>query len=361
MKITVTTENFLAALSDVKRVAPSETVNIVADKKSVTLTASSTGATIVVLVEGAKVGDKGHCSVPVATLEGVLKKRKDVVFELDGEELKFKAGTATGYAGKLTTVPYQEVKIGKEESPLKMDEETLAKISEVIASVTLTSVNLKKQDILPICMKFSPDGIEASCASRNHMAYAHHKKKTFKKTQEFCIEPSIIPIIEAVSKKATYSLAVTDNSVYAENERFQIRFVTQQFDRFVKLEVVKGFLKGREKAEATIKTKTDDITATFQNMISLYEQNSFIEVVCKDGKLKVSTKTKFGACSENVPGEMKGSFKKPYGVHPKVFEDIMNKCKANTIKLGFHGGVSISMEQSKNDTTYVYSCSTSKL
>lgn len=361
MKITVTTQDFLAALADVKRVAPSETVNIIADKKSVTLMASSTGATIAVHVVGAKVGDKGHCCLPVAQLEGVLKKRKEVVFELDGEELKFKAGTATGYAGKLTTMPYAEIKLGKEEDPLKMDEEVLAKISEIISNVALTSVNLKKQDILPICMKFSKDGIEASCASRNHMAYAHYKKKSFKKEHEFCIEPSIIPIIEAVSKKTTYSLAVTDNSVYAENERFQIRFVTQQFDRFVKLEVVKEFIRSREKAEVSVKTKTDDITATLQNMISLYEPNSFIEVSYKDSKLKVATKTKFGSASENVVGELKGSFKKPYGVHPKVFEDIMNKCKASSIKLGFHSGSSISMEQSKNDTTYIYSCSTSKL
>lgn len=361
MKVKVSTESFISALKDVQRVAPAEAINIVADKKTLTLSASSTGASISVVVEGAKVEEKGHCAVPVATLEGVLKKRKEVVFELEKEELKFKAGTATGYAGKLTTVPFQEVKIETEESTLKLDEETLAKISEIIAHVALNSVNLKKQDILPICMRLSSEGIEASCASRNHMAYAHFKKTTFKKAQEFCIEPSILPLIESVSKKAKYKLAVTENSVFAENEKFQIRFVTQQFDRFVKLDAVKTFLNSRAKAEATVKTKTEDVTATFQNMISLYEQNSFIEVTCKDGKLKVSTKTKFGAASEGIPGETKGGFKKPYGVHPKVFEDLMNKCKANTIKLGFYDGASISLEQVKSDVTYMYSCSTSKL
>lgn len=361
MKVKVTTEHFINALKDVQKVAPSETINITADKKTLSLSASSTGASISVVVVGAKVESKGHCAVPVATLEGVLKKRKDVVFELAKDELQFKAGSATGYAGKLTTVPYQEVKIEKEESTLKLDEETLSKISEIISHVALNSVNLKKQDILPICMRLSEDGIEASCASRNHMAYAHYKKKTFKKAHEFCVEPSILPLIESVSRKAAYKLAVTDNSVFAEGENFQIRFVTQQLDRFVKLETVKEFLKSRPKAEATVKAKTEDVSSSFQNMLSLYEQNSFIEVTCKDNTLKVATKTKFGAASEGIKGETKGGFKKPYGVHPKVFDDLLIKCKASTIKLGFHDGSAISIEQSKADVNYSYSCSTSKL
>ncbi len=361
MKVKVTTESFINALKDVQKVAPSETINITASSKALTLSSSSTGASICVIVSGAKVESKGYCAVPVATLEGVLKKRKDVVFELHKDELQFKAGSATSYAGKLTTVPYQEIKIEKEESILKLDEETLSKLSEIISNVALNSVNLKKQDILPICVRLSDEGIEASCASRNHMAYAHFHKKTFKKTNEFCVEPSILPLIESVSRKSAYKLAVTDNSVFAESDTFQIRFVTQQLDRFVKLQTVKDFLKNRPKAEATIKAKSEDVVASFQNMLSLYEQNSFIEVTCKDNTLKVATKTKFGAASENLKGEAKGGFKKPYGVHPKVFDDLLVKCKANTIKIGFHDGTSISIDQSKSDVDYSYSCSTTKL
>ncbi len=361
MKLKVQTEPFLTALKDVQRIAPAEYINLEAEGKHLRLSAASTGASIIITVAGASIETKGTCAVPFATLEGVLKKRKEVSLELDGESLKFKASGATKYAGSLTAVPYVAVKITREEATLKLEEDTQAKISEILSNVALTSVNLKGQDILPITLRLSSEGIEAACASRNHMAYAVYKLKAFKKTKDFCLAPTLLPLIDTVSRKAAYKLAVTENSVYAENDTFQIRFATQQFDRYVTLESVKSFLANRKKAEATVKAKTEDVLSTFQNMLSLYEQNSFIELVCKDSSVRISTKTRFGNAAENLAGSLKGSFKKPYGVHPKIFEDLLNKCKANNLKIGFHDGVALSLEQDKADVTYYYSCSTSKL
>lgn len=360
MKFKVDTGPFIEALKDLQKVAPSESVTLIANK-GLFVSSTSTGASIEINVEKAKVEEKGKCTVPYATLEGVLRKRKEATFELDNKVLNFKASSSSKYAGNLTLLPFQEIKIEEEKDLLKLKEDELSKLAEIVSNVSLLSINLKKQDLLPICIKLGEKGIEASCASRNHMAYANYKKVKFDKEHEFVVIPGIIPLIDAVAKKSKYKLSITENCVYAANDSFRIRFITQQIDRFVKLDMVKKFLKDREEPDASIKAKTEDITSIFQNLLSLYEVNSFIELSVKDKEITASTKTKYGEASEKIKGEVKGKIKKAYSIHPKVFEDLISKCKSNTIDMGFHSGKSISLEQSKSDVKYMYSCSVSSV
>ncbi len=357
MKFQIETAPFLEALKTIQKVAPSETITMSADKNLV-LSASSIGASIMVTIP-AKVSAEGKCTLPYATLEGVLKKRKEATFELGKDVMNFKASSASKYAGNLTLVPYQDIKVNKEDNVLKLQESELSKITQMVSNVALTSVNLKKQDTLPICIKLSKKGIETSCASRNHMAYAIYSKASFKEEHEFVVSPTILPLIDGVAGKEKYKLSITPSSVYAGNDYFRVRFVTQQAERFVTLESVKKFLESREEPEATLKTKTENVSSIFQNLLSLYEVNSFINLSSKDGKLVAQTKTKFGEASEAIEGELKGKIKKPYDVHPKVIEDLLNKCKTNKVKIGLHSNKSISIEASNSDVEYSYSCSVS--
>jgi len=358
MKFEIETSAFTAALKALLRVAQSDWVTIVADKH-LTLQTSSAGASIHLNVEDSKIKEKGVCTVPCATLEGVLKKRKTVSFEKHKDTLKFKAGKAAAYAGSLTLLPVQEVNIEEENTDIKLDENQLENLIEIVDGVSLLSVNMKKQDILPVCIRINSKGMEASCASRNHMAYAKCSSISSKTEKDFAILPTILPLIASVSNKSKYKLGITPTGVFASNKNFTVKFVTQQLDRFVKLESVKDFLKARSEPEASIKMKADSLHTVFQNMISLYETNSFIQFSLEDSTLQLSTKTKFGSASEKLEGKIKGSLKKPYSVHPKVFENLLSKCKSNSILIGMHDKKSVSLEQERNDVMYKYSCAVS--
>jgi hypothetical protein len=228
----------------------------------------------------------------------------------------------------------------------------------MVSSVALADINLKAMNIIPICIKMGDKGIEISCAARNYFTYAKSSHK-FKTKGEHVLGSEVIPTLNSLSSGEKYSLSITEASVFASNSVFKARVSLQQPEKFVTLENVKTMMDSikKKKAEATAVFVKEELVTAVDNLLSIYEENSFITISISDGKIKVGTSTKFGNANDAIEATTKGKCKDKYSVHPKVFSNLLSRCKSSEITLGLFDKRLVYLSSEKDDIEYFFSCS----
>ena len=245
-------------------------------------------------------------------LSGLLNKRSTMTFKFDGTQVSFKQKTGN-YAGVMSIQPCSKNSISQLNGIFASQFESTAMpdstFSALENALKLCNINDSYGEIPQELIRYiHADGENLSITSYDpfHSVLLNTKlEKPVKESFKIAVYHSHFGIINSLARGKGFKIAISDNQFYVKSSQFFLSLPPIQYNSG-EYEIVKGLIESMIASEkaASFTIKIADFKNAIQNLYSIYESGSKIEMNFSDGKkAEIKLATSFGAIKDSISVE----------------------------------------------------------
>lgn len=303
MQFSIDSDLLGGTIRTLQRIAQVISVSLEVTKGNVLVTGTGNGNSCCINVP-CKIISKSNdskFSIAADTLANAISKRKDIKITIKDTSIEV---NSSRYTVELLINQFEKIEVVpdavKADKSLKLSNKFLDAIRTNLSKIELKPL-LSLYDYIPIGIRSTDEGTFVACFDTWQSAFFFDKELTGK--LEFTLPSNIFMTIAKEFKNQSYKLSITDSTVYAYNDYFELGIaLTQTEGEQVTLGHMLALYQNlkKEKSGVKIKLKTEGINQLIENSKAVYEKDSTFTFTTKGDKCKLDLKSSFGSMSTMV-------------------------------------------------------------
>lgn len=303
MQFSIDADLFGSTIRTLQRIAQVTAVSVEVTKGNVLITGTGNGNSCSINLP-CKILSKSDIrafSISADTLANAIVKRKDIKVTIKENAIEINAAR---YNVELLINQFEKIEVipegVKEDKALKLSTKFLDAIRTNLSKIELKPL-LSLYDYIPIGIKSTEEGTFVACFDTWQSAFFFDKELTGK--LEFTLPSNVFMTIAKEFKNQSYKLSITDSTVYAYNDYFELAIaLTQTEGEQVTLGHMLALYQSlkKDKSGVKIKLKTEGINQLIENSKAVYEKDSTFTFTTKGNKCKLDLKSSFGSMTTMV-------------------------------------------------------------
>jgi hypothetical protein len=303
MQISIDSDLLGSTIKTLQRIAQAVSISVEVTKGNVLVTGTGNGNSCAINLPCKIVSksDANKFSIAADTLSNAISKRKEIKITIKENAIDI---SSSRYAVELLINQFEKIEVipegVKADKSLKLSDKFLNAIRANLSKIELKPL-LSLYDYIPIGIKSTEEGTFVACFDTWQSAFFFDKEVTGK--LEFTLPSNIFMTLAREFKNQSYKLIITDSTVYAYNELFELGVaLTQTEGEQVTLSHMLALYQNlkKEKGGTKIKLKTEGITQLVENSKAIYEKDSTFTFITKGDKCKLELKSSFGNMTSMV-------------------------------------------------------------
>lgn len=339
MEITVNVKSFSETLGKLRKVCPRAVdFNILPGKRGITLSALADDVAVKFKLHNATVDEPGDpITVPLDPILGVIKGRTTLTFKYENDTLVFTDGEK--YSGKIEVPEYQEIDLSKPSDGLEInlsDSEASAVFYQAVEDATLTGA-FSQAENMNLLLKMGKKGLIALCFDSYYTVKVIDSGAKYEDLQA-ALDLSIIATIQGVvGKGESYSMTITDSSVYAYSQDFLLRFPAIQVESIDdSISNMDSFIGRWLKSKCSrVWVETTKLKEVLANISSFHQTGVPIDFTLSTKGLTIGIKSATGQMKESIPAKVENPEKEPFHCEYKLISELLDKVTVDTTPLSF--------------------------
>lgn len=350
---------FSDAIKTVIKFSGSPTITVIAENAELYVEASGSNCVL-----QCNVGSCGKKCAGAFTVEGsaflaMLQRKNSLVIELDKNGVKVSAEKfeATLALNNLVTTNLVKEIEKCNDAAKTLTYDLAEKLNTITPKLLLVSVLGKNQELLPISIKAAKDTVQMTCASRYHGACATFSAK-IKDDIDIVIAPDVLQKISSLAGKEKYSLITTDSALYVKNKTVIAKFVTQQIDNFIALNVVTNLMKTDSKA-VEVKLDAGALSDIVTGFAAFKDTNANVIFSQDKKEIIVELESAIGKSKETISKKITGELEHRPKFSLKLLANILSLVPKQKVKLQFikkNGNDALKIISEKDGAKLEYLC-----
>lgn len=299
MKIKIDSDVLANSIKSLQRLVQAATVSVEVKKGQFNVTGTGNGNSCLMTVPCTIEDKKGVASfsIDANVLLGAINKRKEVELTISDSSVVVKAQR---YEAELLVHQFEAIEVVpkevRESDGLKLKDKFMKALQANLPKLELKPL-LAMYDHTLFGVKATKEGTFIACWDTFQMAFYHDKELSGK--VEFTMPGNIFAMIAREIKDQDYQMSVSDTSIYAFNDMFELAIARPQeedknqpgLDNVISLY---EDLKGRKKDFTGLKIKTEGIKALLENGKGIYEKDATFTFKVTGNKCQLLLKSSFG-------------------------------------------------------------------
>lgn len=242
-------------------------------------------------------------TIGVENILNALSKRKNVSIKIEESAITVTEGR---YSAELLVQPTEAVEVipedVKADKAITLKDKFLNAVRENLPKLELKPL-LSMYDYIPFGIKATKEGTFMACFDAFQAAFYMDKELTG--NLEFTIPSSVFSMLARELKGQDYKMLVTDNTIYAYNDVFELAIARPQSEgQQVTLENMIDLynqLKSEgSKGATSIALKKEGISGMLENAKAVYEKDSTFTFTTKGDKCKLELKSSYGKVTNSI-------------------------------------------------------------
>jgi DNA polymerase III sliding clamp (beta) subunit (PCNA family) len=307
VKFTINGSTFVKDLRLVSGIfkSGSDIMVAVADSQ-VALVANDNTKSLCLLVDAQDVEGEGCFTLDPAVFTGVLNNRGDVAFTLRDSSLKFKALKGR-YGGDMSTEPVNSNIVdqlnevfGVEVKELSIPDTVFSALDKGIKFCNLNDAYAELDTELVRYVIGEGQTIKIVTYDQFHSAILETKvDKKLKKDFKIAVYQSYFSAMNSLAKGQRFNIAINEQYFYVKNDKFFLSLPPIQYNE-EEFEGASAAMEDifAEKRSCSCTMATDSFSKVIDNLCSIYELGSKIEVNIAKDKMKLNLATNYGSMSD---------------------------------------------------------------
>lgn len=300
---TVDSDLLGGTIKTLQRIAQVTSISVEVTKGNLLVTGTGNGNSCAINLP-CKVTEKSAAtkfSIAADTLVNAVAKRKDIKVSIKETSVQV---ASSRYNVELLINQFEKIEVipddVKANKSLNLSSKFLDAIRTNLAKIELKPL-LSLYDYIPIGIKSTDEGTFVACFDTWQSAFFFDKELTGK--LEFTLPSNVFMTIAKEFKNQSYKLSITDSTVYAYNDNFELGIaLTQTEGEQITLGHMLALYKSlkTDKSGVKIKLKTEGINQLIENAKAVYEKDSTFTFTTKGNKCKLELKSSFGNMSSMI-------------------------------------------------------------
>lgn len=279
---------------------------LVLDAGNIAVIGSDNTKTCALVVEAQDVKGNGCFIIDTEVIKGVLNNRDEVKFTLSGSQLSFVA-TKGKYSGDMTIQPAGSNAIEQLNELLKVEvnemslpDTVFAKLDKSIKHCDLGDAYAELNSELIRYIVGNKDKVTIATYDQFHSALLNTKlEEPLKKPFKIAVYQSHFGIINGLARGTELKIAISDRHFYVSGPHFflslpPIQYNEEEFN--VVHEMMQSMLKQEKAASCTV--DTSELSNAVDNICSIYELGSKIELKIKGERMNFKLATSYGSITD---------------------------------------------------------------
>jgi hypothetical protein len=334
MQLKVDGDLLSTTIKTMQKVVQAQQVSIKVSKNSLAIIGVGNGNSFSMSCECQVTGKSKNTSftIGVDNILNAISKRKSVQIEIQESAIIVTEGR---YSAELLVQPTEEIEIvpaevkeGKDSINLK--DKFLNAVRENLPKLELKPL-LAMYDYIPFGIKATKEGTFMACFDAFQAAFFMDKELTG--NIEFTLPSNVFSMLARELKGQDYKMAVTDSTIYAYNDLFELALARPQTEgQQVTLEnmidLYATLKKDGGKSATTLKLKKEGISSILENAKAVYEKDSTFTFTTKGDKCKLELKSSYGKVSSMIMLEEKPEKDVSFSCDFNFFSTLLAKAPA---------------------------------
>lgn len=280
-----------------------KTITLSVTKSDLTVAASgaSNSCSMKVPCEVLQKGGSTGFSIDYQVLLSAIAKRKVVQIEINDSSIKVQSQR---YEAELLINAFEKIEVVpdevKNDKAIKLKSKFMARINELLPKLQLKPL-MSVYDYIPFGIKATKDGTFISCFDQYQSAFVFDSDLTG--SLNFTLPSSVFVRIAKEVKDQDYSMSVSESSLYAWNDQFELATALAQTEgEQITLDDMIGLVKQLKKQTdgTLIRLRTEGITSLLENAKSIYEKESTFTFETTEDKCKLHLRSSHGNLSSTI-------------------------------------------------------------
>lgn len=240
-------------------------------------------------------------AIGAANFLDAVNKRPDLTLTVSESAVKV---VANRYEAELLVQPYEEVVVVpddvKQDKGLKLKDKFLNSVRENLPKLELKPL-LAMYDYIPFGIRSTDEGTFMSCFDHFQSAFFFDKELTGK--LDFTLPSNVFSLLAKELKGQDYVLQITDTTVYAYNDNFELAIARPQTEgQQITLDNMLDLYKSLKSAKGAkrLKFKKEGVLDLIDNAKAVYEKDSVFTVETKGDKCTLTLKSSYGKVTSRV-------------------------------------------------------------
>jgi len=299
-------------------------------KKQVWVVGIGSDSFVRVALTGVKASDDGSLSFAPATLLGIIKGRKELVFDYSGQDLAFKQLKGS-YKGNLVTMPVTPDQVTTYEARMRRDKSTDAELSEdLMAQIKYgfdaTHIRDVFQDSALVALITLTKEGNLTVSSFDSSHFSLYEAQGVSKGIAFraALPATHFALIDQVSEGTTAKFTFSQTAIRVDGPGFNLALPATQVEE-AHYDLVPSFARSLKAPTYRCKTDVADLQAVTDNLYTLYSANTTFVLSTKGSTLNVSFKTPTGSASDSIKVVLNKEWAPAkVSVDPRLFKDLLS-------------------------------------
>lgn len=280
--------------------------------------------------------DHKSFTIGVENLLNAISGRNEITMEIQESAVLV---TSSRYSAELLVQPVENVVIIPEEAKddkngIKLKDKFLNVIRDTLPKLELKPL-LALYDYIPFGIKATKEGTFVACFDAFQSAFYFDKE--LKGNVEFTLPSNIFSLLAKELKGQDYQLIVTESTVYAYNDIFELAIARpqeegQQATLENMLQLYESLKSTVKKTSTKIVMKKEGLTSILENAKAVYEKDSTFTFTTKGNKCQLELKSSYGKVKSMVMLDEKPEKDVSFSCDYNFFSTLLAKAPA-TVEL----------------------------
>lgn len=331
MKVKLDGEVLSSYIKSIQKMVQATTISVEVGKNFASVIGVGNGNSCSMSIPCEVLDKKGEAafSIDANVLLTSVAKRKELSFAITDSAVKVTSGK---YEAELLCHQYEKIVVIPEEAKadksLKLKDKFLQSLRVNLPKVELKPL-LSLYDYIPIGVKATKEGTFVACFDAYQSAFYFDKELTG--NLEFTLPSNIFMTIAREIKDQDYALIITDSTVYAYNDNFELAMgLVQQDGQQVTLDDMLGLYAGikKEKGGQRLQMKAEGVKGLLSNAKAVYEKDSTFTFETEGKKCKLHLQSSYGQIKSVVLLDEEPSSPVKFSCDFNFFSTLLDKAPA---------------------------------
>lgn len=316
LQFTIDGSSFLKELKLVTSIFRSGSeILVAATDGQLAIVATDNSKNLCLLVDATEVSGEGCFNLATDIFSGILNNRAEITFTLSSANLNFKALKGR-YSGDMLVEPINSGTIDSlnevfnlEVKDLSIPDSVFSTLEKGIKHCALRDAYGESDNELVRYITGKDNAVKIVTYDQFHSAILETTlDKKLKKNFAIAVYQSYFSAINSLSRGEKFNIAITNKFFYVKNQSFFLSLPPIQYseeDFNSALEMMEAVAD--ENKSCSCKISTNSFSKVVDNLCSIYELGSKIEIQVAKDKMKLNLATNYGSMSDSFTvGELEG-------------------------------------------------------
>lgn len=298
MKIKIDSDILSASIKSMMRLVQAQTASFEIKKGQMYVTGTGNGNSCMLTIPCEIENKKGTASfsIDANVFLTAIAKRKMLDMVITDSSVTVTSGR---YSVELLTHQFEALEVVPEEvrkdKALKIKDKFVKALTGILPKVELKPL-LSMTDYVPLGINATDEGTFVACFDAFQSAFFFDKDLVGK--LDLMMPSNIFTAISKEIKDQDYSLAITDTTIYAFNDMFEVAMARPQEEgEQITLENVRSLyadLKKRKTDFTVLLLKAEGLRSVLENANAIYEKDATFTFKTKGNKCQLHLKSSYG-------------------------------------------------------------------